>query len=75
MSSFGQVPIKDVWDMLDTCAKGHTRGEYTHFYWIRYKTKTYPSLPKKSQVDRGHVKKMARHLEILDCAKTQLSLQ
>lgn len=74
MSSFGQVPIQDVWDMLTACALGHTVQATTHFYCIRYKAKTYPSFPKKRQVDVGHVRKMARHLEILDCATKHLDL-
>ena len=74
MSSFGQVPIEDVWKMLGQCAKGHTVQETTHFYCVRYNGKTYPSLPKKRQIDKGHVKKMARHFEILDCAKKDLEI-
>lgn len=68
MSSFGQVPLQDVWAMLKACAPGHTIHETDHFYCIRYQDKTYPSFPKKRQVDVGHVRKMARWLGILDCA-------
>jgi len=74
MSSFGQVPLDDIWRMLRVCAPGHTVTEYTHSYCIRYKDNTYPTLPKKRQVDRGHVKKMARHLVISECAAKELAL-
>ena len=60
--------------MLNVCAPGHKIKEYMHFYCVMYKQKTYPSLPKKSQIDKGHVKKMVRHLEIGDCATKHLSL-
>lgn len=45
-----------------------------HFYCIRFNNLTYPSFPKKKQVDVGHVKKMARHIGVLDCAKKKLSI-
>lgn len=68
MSSFGQVPLQNVWAMLKECAPGHTIKETDHFYRISYAQATYPSFPKKAQVDVGHVRKMARRLNILDCA-------
>ena len=74
MSGFGQVPLKDIWEMLDQCAPGHTRHETDHFYRICYGTQTFPNFPKKRQVDRGYVKKMARHLGVLDCAKNHLGI-
>ena len=74
MSSFGQVPLRDVRDMLKQCAPGHTIHETDHYYVIRHNGQTYPSFPKKRQVDVGHVRKMARHVGILDCAKKFLSV-
>lgn len=74
MSSFGQVPLKEVWAMLNECAPGHTITETDHYFCIRYNGRTYPSFPKKKLVDVGHVRKMARHLKITDCAKTHLSI-
>lgn len=74
MSSFGQVPIKDVWQMLEGCAPGHSVQEFTHSYCVRFNGLTYPTLPKKRQIDNGHIKKMARHLGILECAKKTLGL-
>jgi hypothetical protein len=75
MSSFGQVPLKEIWAMLEKCAPGHTPPHETdHFYRIRFNGLTYASFPKKKLVDVGHVRKMARHLQILDCAKQFLDL-
>ena len=76
MSSFGQVPLKQVWAMLESCAPGHSVKPYTHSYCIMMPAggKTYPTFPKKDQIDKGHIKKMARHLGILDCAIKFLSL-
>lgn len=73
MSSFGQVPFDKVLKMLGACANGFSLREYLHSYCIRFNGKTYPSLPKKNQIDRGHVKKMARHLGIMDCAASFLA--
>lgn len=73
-----QVSHSAVWKMLRKCAPGHTRELKTHYYWIGYKDKTYRSFPKGAHgskdpdVELGHVRKMARHLEILDCAKKYL---
>ena len=69
MSSFGQVELREVWEMLGTCAEGWTKKEYTHFWCVMYNGRTHPSLLKRVEIQIGHVKKMARHLGILDCAK------
>jgi hypothetical protein len=74
MSSFGQVKLSEVWDMLNQCAAGWKKKEYTHFWCVMYNGKTYTSLPKRSETQIGHVKKLARHLGILDCAKKRLNL-
>ncbi len=74
MSSFGQVSAKLVWKMLKECAPDHTVKKYTHSFCIMANGKTYPTLPKKSQIDKGHLKKMAKHLGIVDCAKAYLQL-
>jgi hypothetical protein len=74
VSSFGEVTLNEVWAMLNACAHGWTRKEYTHFWCVMYGGKTFPNLPKRSEVQVGHVKKMARHLGILDCAKDKLDI-
>ena len=82
MSSFGEVTLGEVWAMLEACAKGHTKVEYKHSYCVRFNNLTYPALPTgrhgtgdNRTIQKGHLKKMARHLGILDCAKTHLNLQ
>lgn len=80
MGSFGTVSLKEIWQMLEHCAPGHTRQMRTHHWVIRYKDKTYSALPlgphgkrENPEIELGHVRKMSRHLEILDCAKSALS--
>jgi len=74
MSSFGQVPLLNVFAMLDACAAGHTRVQTKHHYCIRFNGKTFPTLPRGEHgkanpgIQRGVIKKMARHLDIYDCA-------
>jgi len=55
--------------MLDECAAGYKIELKTHNYFVYYNGLTYPTLPKYSEVEAGHVKKMARSLGIYDCAK------
>lgn len=57
--------------MLEKCAPGHTVKLGTHSYKISYNGKTYGALPKFGNIELGHVRKMARHLGILDCAKAE----
>lgn len=72
MGSGGQVPQRDVWDMLDACAPGWWKKETDHYFQIFWNRLTYQSFPKARQVDLGHVRKMARHFSITDCAKKQI---
>lgn len=80
MSSFGQVPLKAIRAMLEECAPGHTIVERTHYFCIHYRDRTFPTLQKGAHgksnplIQAGEIKKMARHLGILDCAKRMLSL-
>jgi len=59
----------DVVKMLQQCAPGHTIRLANHSRVITYNNKVYPSLPKFDQLEVGHIRKMARHFGILDCAK------
>ena len=72
MSSFGQIEQRDVLGMLKECAPDHEIKEYAHFLCIMLNGLTYPTFPKKRQVDVGHVRRMARSLDILNCAKGRL---
>jgi hypothetical protein len=64
MASAGQVPQKQVWDMLDKCAPGWSPEPKLHHIWIHWGGRTYASFPKHPQIDVGHVRKMVRHLQI-----------
>jgi len=79
VSSSGTIALGDVWAMLDHCAPGHTRKERTHNWSVTFGSNTYPRLPvgehgarKNPEIQVGHIKTMARHLGILECAKTQI---
>ena len=76
MSSTGTVSIKEIWVMLKKCAPGHVVVEKEHHYRVTYGALVFPALPlgqhgkrDNSQIQVGHVKKMARTLGILPCAK------
>ena len=65
--------------MLNECAPGHVFAEKLHHYWVSHGGRTYRALPKgehggKGEIERGHVKKMARFLEIYDCACKYLGI-
>ena len=66
------VGWKAVQKMLDDCAPGWTWQLKTHFRLINAKGRTYPTLPKNAEIEVGHLRKMARHLGILECAKKHL---
>ncbi len=79
MTSSGTVALKEVWSMLGRCAPGHRRQERDHHWCIYFQNRTYPTFPrgehgarKNPEIQIGHVRKMARHLGILDCAREQL---
>jgi len=75
MPGFGRVPLSDIWAMLDECAPGFTKNERMHNWCIYYGALTYPSLPKgehgkkNPEIELGHLKRLARHFGILDCAR------
>ena len=65
--------------MLDGCAKGHARKQTKHHWRIMYGDRTYHDFPlgehgarKDPDIQIGHIKKMARHLGILECAKKRI---
>lgn len=79
MSSTGEIPLADIFKMLDECAPGHLRTQRTHNWMITYNGKTFPSLPvgrhgarRNVSIQVGHVKKMIRALGIEDCAKKKI---
>lgn len=74
------VTEKDMRAMLGHCAPGHKWVLKPHNILVYYKKKT-AFLPtgkhtkKNPKIEIGHVKKCARHLGILDCAKEFLGLK
>lgn len=79
MSSFGTIPLSQIWAMLDVCLPGHTRTERVHNWLIRSGDRAYPRLPRNAHQKRtnpdvqiGHVRHLVRFFEIEDCARLQL---
>ena len=72
MSSFGLVPLRRLLEILKQCAPGHAWSATDHFYCVKFNGKAYPSLAKKEQIQGGQIRKMARHLGILECVMSNL---
>lgn len=79
MSSLGTIALSAIWAMLDHCAPGHTRKARKHNWVVMYAGLTYPRLPvgehgarRDPEIQIGHVRNMARHFGIMECAKGQL---
>ncbi|HSS50129.1 MAG TPA: hypothetical protein VLX28_14420 [Thermoanaerobaculia bacterium] len=82
MGSTGLVTLKEIKKMLDGCAPGATIDFKPHKTWVHWNGRTYWGLPRGAhgarenpEIEIGHVKKMARFFEILDCAKKYLNLK
>lgn len=66
--------------MLEKCAPGNIQSETEHHIRITWNGKVFPRLPlgphgKKdgaAEIQVGHIRKMARALDITDCAKKVL---
>ena len=63
------IGYDDVIRMLEKCAPGYTIRLANHSRVVTYNNLVYPSLPKFPNLEIGHIRKMARHFGILDCAK------
>lgn len=70
-----QVAFKKVKKILKKCASGYELKQYPHYIAVLYQRKT-AYLPKgghgrqgNHQIEVGHIRKMARTLDIEDCAK------
>jgi len=55
--------------MLTECALGHTIRLTNHFRMVKFGGKVFPTLPKHSQIELGHIRKMVRHFDLAECAK------
>ena len=73
-----QVVFKKVVKMLEECARGYELRQYRHHVAVLYQRKL-ALLPKgghgrigNHQIEVGHVRRMARTLGILECAKAYI---
>lgn len=64
-----QVSFKAICEMLKECAPGHRMELKTHNWFVYFNGPTYPSLPKYDEIEEFHVRKLARTLSIVECAK------
>jgi len=55
--------------MMDICAPGWTYRTSNHSRVVKYNGLVYRNLPKQDEIEVGFVRSMARHFNILDCAK------
>jgi hypothetical protein len=81
MGSSGRVPLSEIWAMLDACAPGYGRKPTKHHWRVTANGQIFPALPlgehgarKDPEIQVGHVRKMARHFGILECAKKHIEL-
>ena len=77
MPGYGQCKLTAVWAMMKICAPGSKVKKTIHYFRIDYNDKRYPTLPtgehkRRPEIELGHVRKMARHFGIQDCAKREL---
>lgn len=80
MATNGTVLLSDVWSALNHCLPGWRAEERKH-HWCVYPPKghPYPRLPKgehgrraDAEIERGHVKHMARVFGILPCMQQRV---
>jgi hypothetical protein len=76
LSSFSVVALNEVWAMLDHCAPGWSKRATLHYWRVTLGTQTYATLPlgphgarKNVEIEAGHVRRMARFLNIEACCK------
>jgi hypothetical protein len=80
MSTSGTVTLKEIKAMLDACAPGARMVFKPHKIWVYCKSKVYRGLPRgkhgsvNPEIEKGHVKRMARFLDILECAERELQI-
>ena len=73
-----QIKISAVKSALEKCAPGYSWVPTMHKVRVSFKGKTYPSFPVGShgstnpEIQLGHVRQLARHLNILSCFKRVL---
>jgi len=79
MATSGLVTLKEIREMLDACAPGARIVPKEHHNWVLWNGRTYRGLPLgkhgkrvNPEIEGGHVRRMARFFEILECAKKHL---
>jgi hypothetical protein len=68
------VSFSDVERMLKKCAPGYRIELKTHFRFVYWGSLVFPALPKHDNIYLGHVRKLARAFNILNCARTELGI-
>lgn len=76
MPTSGLITLKEISEMLDACAPGARIEPRKHRFWVYYNGLIFRNLPlgphgnrRNPEIEVGWVKRMARHLGILECAK------
>jgi hypothetical protein len=79
VSTLGPIPWKSIKKMLDGCAPGWRYVDKKHKRWVYFGAGEPFKLPlgphgKRQHHDLqvGHVRALARHFDIIDCAKQHL---
>jgi hypothetical protein len=80
MTSKGRIVLRDILAMLEKCAPGHTMHETDHFIRVTWRDRVHPRLPTgehgkrqgRAEIQIPHVRKLARTLGIVECAKAQI---
>ena len=73
----GQISLKDIQAMLDVCAPGYKWSVKTHRIHVTHGKKAFRALPtgvkaSKGMIECGWVRKLARQLDIVDCANREI---
>jgi hypothetical protein len=75
------VTLDEVWRMLRECAPGFATRQTDHYHRVMYEGRTYPSVPLghhgarkpgQTEIETGHVRKLARFLGIEASARRVL---
>lgn len=74
MSPLRLLTLKVIWEALDHCAPGYEARKSLHHWRVTYQGRTFPTLPlgkhgrrENPEIEVGHVRKMARFLDIEEC--------
>jgi hypothetical protein len=68
------IPFSEVERMLSKCADGYRVRMTNHFRFIYLRDKIYHTFPKHNNIEIGHIRRMVRFFNIMDCAKQYLNI-